>query len=150
VEKATYTLLIKLSSEETVEVGSLGYIKFNKGFYSYTGSAFGPGGIKRIFNHIKISEGQKTRKRWHIDYLSSNSSSEIKEIFLTSEKEECRIAERIDAEPIQSFGCSDCKCGSHLRYRDSKLSEKVRESFSKTTQKFEEYRKQEFKIEKNF
>lgn len=130
LEEATYTLLLKLEADKRIKVGSLGNIKFQKGLYSYTGSAFGPGGVKRIQNHLKISKGRKDRKKWHIDYLTSDKDSSIEKVFLTAEKKECEIAEAIDAEEVRGFGSSDCSCTSHLKFRESrKLSKDVEEAF---------------------
>jgi len=65
-QPGTYALVMRCSSDQQVEVGKLGSLRLQSGFYVYVGSAFGPGGLKaRIAHHVKISE----RPHWHIDYL---------------------------------------------------------------------------------
>lgn len=146
IEKATYVLVIELEEVQEVEVGALGKIEFQEGFYSYTGSAFGPGGVSRIQNHLKLSAGEKQRKRWHIDYLTSNSCSSIRKIFLTPEKQECSIASCISSEGIDGFGCSDCGCNAHLHYLGSGESiEKVRKCFDKKTGSFKEFESENYR-----
>lgn len=99
-------------------VGSLGIMDFAEGFYSYTGSARGFGGLKRVDRHIKVSEGIKTTRRWHIDYLLPYAS--FQEVFITktSLDLECHIATSIGKRlmPVPCFGCTDCRCISHLHY----------------------------------
>ena len=66
---------------EQIKVGSLGVMDFASGFYSYTGSARGSGGLKRVDRHILVSEGIKTTRRWHIDYLLPHTS--FQEVFIS-------------------------------------------------------------------
>ena len=67
MEKGIYTLVLSLSADQTVEVGSLGPVLFSKGYYAYTGSARGPGGLSRVERHISVMEGKNQTRRWHID-----------------------------------------------------------------------------------
>lgn len=137
MEKGSYVLVIELGEEKEVEVGVLGDLKLNKGFYFYTGSAFGPGGFSRVSNHVKIANGKKERQRWHIDYLLSLKSASISKVFLTSENVECDLAQAIELLQIESFGCSDCECGSHLFYsRSSEGVEEVERAFEQETDEF--------------
>lgn len=93
-------------------------IDFVPGYYAYTGSARGPGGCKRVDRHIEVMQGQRSTRRWHIDYLLSHS--EFVEAFITrtSCDLECIIAGKVGEHlaPIKGFGCSDCNCSSHLHY----------------------------------
>lgn len=91
---------------------------FAAGFYSYTGSARGPGGLKRIDRHILVSEGIKTTRRWHIDYLLPHAGFLEAFITKTTLDLECSIAEAIGKRllPVPGFGCTDCRCMSHLHY----------------------------------
>ncbi len=113
-----YTLILSLQEAEQIKIGSLGIMDFARGFYSYTGSARGSGGLKRIDRHIQVSEGIKTTHWWHIDYLLSNAS--FLEVFITktSLDLECRIANAIGKRllSVSGFGCTDCRCISHLHY----------------------------------
>ncbi|MEF8880743.1 MAG: GIY-YIG nuclease family protein [Candidatus Nanohaloarchaea archaeon] len=124
--KGSYTLLLKLSEEIEIEVGSLNKIKFRKGFYAYNGSAFGPGGLKRVNRHIEKSENGKN-PHWHIDYLLIENKGEIVDFFKSSSDHECMLSKQmaIYFDQIDGFGCSDCGCNSHLFFsrKSSKLIE---------------------------
>jgi|WetSurMetagenome_2_1015567.scaffolds.fasta_scaffold00367_5 Uri superfamily endonuclease len=113
-----YTLVLFLPQPSRIAVGSLGAIDFARGYYSYTGSAMGPGGLKRVDRHIQVLEGTKKTRRWHIDYLLPHTS--LLEAFTTrtTRDQECRIANAIGKrlQAIPRFGCSDCRCSSHLHF----------------------------------
>ena len=83
----TYILLIKMGKEHTIEIGKLGFITFQKGWYVYIGSAL-LSLEPRIKRHLK-----KNKKfHWHIDYLLDHAS--IISVFYKEGKkrEECNIA----------------------------------------------------------
>ena len=112
----TYVLVLELEGDTALPVGRLGRIAFSAGFYTYIGSAFGPGGLRaRIGRH-----GQRFKKcRWHVDYL--RRFAEIREIWYTGhpEKTECRWAQTLrQTRGVRvvspGFGSSDCRCESHL------------------------------------
>jgi Uri superfamily endonuclease len=130
-----YTLVLHLIDELEISVGSLGKISFAAGYYSYTGSGRGPGGLKRVQRHLQVLAGIKTTKRWHIDYLLPYTS--IQEVFITPTKVdlECQIASSIGKQlaSIKGFGCSDCRCQSHLHYaKDSeRMLQAVRQAHSR-------------------
>jgi Uri superfamily endonuclease len=117
-EPGIYTLILSLPQAEQIKVGSLGVIDFVSGFYSYTGSARGPGGLKRVDRHIQVLEGIKTTRRWHIDYLLPHTH--LEEVFITKTTRdlECSIAKAIGKRlmAVPRFGCTDCRCQSHLHY----------------------------------
>lgn len=117
-EPGIYTLMLSLPQAQKITVGSLRVIDFAGGYYSYTGSARGPGGLKRIDRHILVSNGIKTTRRWHIDYLLPHTS--VQEVFVTKTclDLECSIAKAIGERimPVPGFGCTDCRCLSHLHY----------------------------------
>jgi Uri superfamily endonuclease len=117
-EPGIYTLILSLPGAQKITVGSLGVIDFAGGFYSYTGSARGPGGLKRIDRHILVLEGIKTTRRWHIDYLLPHTKFLEAFVTKTSLDVECRIADAMGKRlmPVPRFGCSDCRCISHLHY----------------------------------
>ena len=118
--KGTYILVIWLKKSTSIEIGALGNIIFEKGFYFYIGSAMGSGSttlINRVKRHLRLPENKKTH--WHIDYFLNNEHSIIIKIYLipSVQKLECIIAlELIDNgdDIIVNFGCSDCSCNSHL------------------------------------
>jgi Uri superfamily endonuclease len=117
-EPGIYTLILSLQEAEMIKVGSLGIMDFAGGFYSYTGSARGSGGLKRVDRHILVSNGIKTTRRWHIDYLLPHTG--FLEVFITKTTQdlECCIANAIGKRlvSVPGFGCTDCRCISHLHY----------------------------------
>lgn len=111
--KGSYILIIRLPKERMIEVGGLQNIHFPRGHYAYVGSAMG--GFKpRLSHHSRRDK----RPRWHIDYLLQKAH--INDIILceAEERTECIIARALSFQfdSIPGFGCSDCKCGSHLFY----------------------------------
>jgi len=107
-----YIGLFRLARPRRIRVGRLGVIAFTPGLYAYVGSAR---------QHLKARLDRHARRhkrlRWHIDYLSVRSEM-IGALALPGGKErECQLAQRltdIGAEPVPGFGCSDCRCRSHL------------------------------------
>ncbi|MCD6457413.1 MAG: GIY-YIG nuclease family protein [Thermoproteales archaeon] len=118
-EKGVYTLLIKIGEKIEADVGALGRVKLDEGYYLYVGSALGPGGLKaRISRHFRKSK----KLKWHIDLLLVSENSRIIGVFcaLTNEKYECKIVKRLielgATAPIKNFGSTDCSenCPAHL------------------------------------
>jgi Uri superfamily endonuclease len=117
VTKGTYCLCIKVQGDIAVEVGALGNITFPEGEYVYVGSALNSL-EPRIKRHMLTSTGDHDVTHWHIDYLLRELSASIRTVYVveTEERLECSIAERVadHGQPVKGFGCSDCKCVSHL------------------------------------
>ncbi|MBS7654282.1 GIY-YIG nuclease family protein, partial [Candidatus Bathyarchaeota archaeon] len=90
--KGVYILLILVDGDIAINIGSLGKIFFEGGFYAYVGSAQNSL-EKRVARHFK--KGKK--KFWHIDYLLENKRGRIIEVFYreADKGEECRIANKI-------------------------------------------------------
>ena len=111
--KGSYILVIELKDGKTIQIGKLGKISFKKGHYVYVGSALS-GLEHRINRHLKKTK----KKHWHIDYFLSNSR--IIDVFYkeSQTKIECDIAGTLNKnlDSISGFGCSDCRCKSHLFY----------------------------------
>ena len=109
--KGSYILVIKLKEKKSIQIGKLGKIIFDKGFYVYVGSALN-GLEQRINRHLRKNK----KKHWHIDYFLEFAN--IVDIFYkeSQTKDECNIAIELDKylSSIPGFGCSDCKCKSHL------------------------------------
>ena len=130
----TYGLVMRLPRAATLAIGRLGTFTFDSGYYVYTGSAFGPGGLAaRIGRHLQRSK----KRHWHIDYL--RRFAEIVEIWYTYHpvNVECRWADVIRQTrggqiPFPGFGSSDCRCKSHLFYF------KKQPGFASFTKKYEE------------
>lgn len=114
--KGSYILILRLKSEKVIQVGRLGKFNFPFGYYAYVGSAFGPGGLKgRVMRHLKPTY----KFHWHIDYLRKQADPE--EVWISEQKvpREHRWASALRhlngaAVPVPGFGCSDCKCYTHL------------------------------------
>lgn len=122
VATGTYILVLSLPNCRSISVGSLGMVPFDRGYYMYIGSAFGPGGLNaRIGRHLRYIK----KHHWHIDYLAAEAS--IIEVWYSKQddRHECRWAEVLEEEsdltiPVAGFGSSDCSCSSHLFYRQKK------------------------------
>lgn len=113
--KGSYILLIELDEDTEIELGT-GPKLLEKGFYTYFGSAFGPGGLKRIDRHKEVSSGEREVRHWHIDYLTGLESSELVEAVKFPEKDiECDLSSEADRK-VEDFGSTDCSCFSHLAY----------------------------------
>jgi len=111
----TYTLLIELPAAASIEVGALGEIDFEAGWYAYTGSAFGPGGFSRVVRHREIASGERAIRHWHVDYLLGDTDAAIDDVWTSpGEGRECGIARELSGDPIEDFGASDCGCSAHL------------------------------------
>ncbi len=127
--KGSYVLLMRLESPCRIAVGGLGPVDFERGHYAYVGSALGSL-EKRIERHL----GSRKRIHWHIDYLLEKAH--VDEVFSVESplRLECRIAKRLASklESVKGFGCSDCRCRSHLFYSEDRdaLKNSVKESIS--------------------
>ncbi|RXK51955.1 GIY-YIG nuclease family protein [Halorientalis pallida] len=116
--EGTYTIVVNLPEPETLTVGSLGRQDVPAGYYAYTGSAFGPGGFKRVDRHHELAVGERETRHWHIDYLLGDTAARIETVARSPEAEiECAVAAEI-AETVsgvvEGFGASDCDCPAHL------------------------------------
>jgi Uri superfamily endonuclease len=98
-----------------MRVGSLGMIRFVRGYYTYVGSAR-RGMRSRVARHL----AREKRKRWQIDWLTTQPR--VMPIVVASTMRtglECRIATALSGRAdgrVDGFGCSDCECESHLCY----------------------------------
>ncbi|MDF1642666.1 MAG: GIY-YIG nuclease family protein [Pseudomonadales bacterium] len=100
------------------QIGRLGKINLQQGYYSYVGSAFGPGGLKaRLAHHLRLAK----KPHWHLDYLKLHL--QIEAIWFTRDpvRREHLWATAISREPgsavpLSGFGSSDCDCTTHLFY----------------------------------
>ena len=110
--KGSYVLIIENKKDQNIYVGKLGNIFFKKGFYAYIGSA-----LNSLEGRINRHKRKDKKFHWHIDYLLAKT--EIVDVYYkqSSKKEECKIAGSFSKlDFINGFGCSDCKCESHLFY----------------------------------
>jgi len=127
--KGSYILIIEIDQDKDIQIGSIGTITFKKGFYAYIGSALN-GLEQRIERHVR----KQKRLHWHIDFLLEHGK--IVEVFYRESynREECEIANIFHKKlkGITNFGCSDCKCKSHLFCGDKS---KILEIISKINMK---------------
>ena len=111
----TYVLIFQNRKPTIIEVGCWGSLEIEPGFYAYIGSAFGPGGVRaRVSRHLRLDKP----RRWHVDYLRECAEPVFVWISYDSEHLEHRWAQSLidmpGMKPIAGFGCTDCKCLSHL------------------------------------
>jgi Uri superfamily endonuclease len=108
-----YVLIINVTKDVNVNIGALGRIAFKKGLYAYVGSA-----QSNLEQRIKRHFRSEKRLFWHIDYLLANHAAKITQVLYkkADKTEECKTAKIIGerGKSIAGFGCSDCRCKSHL------------------------------------
>ncbi len=113
IRKGTYVLFLHIPCDTIVNVGSLGTISFQEGYYCYVGSAMG-GLDQRINRHLS----KKKRLRWHIDHLTMLSDDVYAFESSGSYIPECDLARLLSDNgsipAVEGFGCSDCNCSTHL------------------------------------
>ena len=115
-QPGTYILVLQAQQPATINVGRLGMMGVKPGCYLYTGSAFGPGGLRgRLAHHLR----PVIRPHWHIDYLRQTAS--VVEIWATvgstnleHDWAQALYASPLCAVPCSHFGASDCRCRAHL------------------------------------
>lgn len=117
--KGSYCLIISLNENIEIKIGKRGKIQFRKGYYVYVGSA-----LNSLESRIKRHLSDDKKMHWHIDYLLKKS--EITDIIYNESKRkiECELSQYLSLETtgIKNFGCTDCKCESHLYYFKNKKS----------------------------
>ncbi len=113
----SYLLWLYLARSRDIDVGRLGRCRFRRGWYFYSGSAFGPGGLAARLGHHRHAV---VRPHWHIDYL--RKWAVIRAVWLcrgvNREHEWSASLQTLPGAemPYKGFGSSDCKCRSHLVY----------------------------------
>jgi len=114
-DQGTYVLVFHCQVNKQVQVGKWGLINIEPGYYLYVGSAFGPGGVRaRVARHQRLDKA----KHWHIDYLREHM--DLVDVWYSDqdrklEHDWARVLSAMPVmEPVQGFGCSDCRCCSHL------------------------------------
>jgi Uri superfamily endonuclease len=115
-EPGSYVLILHLAEPTTITIGKLGTFDFPAGWYAYTGSALGPGGLaaRLAYHHRRDKSFQ-----WHIDYLLAQA--ELVEMWwaIDNKRRECVWASALRSipgarVPVPNFGASDCRCLTHL------------------------------------
>jgi len=140
----TYCLCLEVNQDTEIEIGALGQFNFVKGKYLYVGSALN-NLEARVKRHINSNKTKQPITHWHIDYLLKSPHVNIYSILTleSTQKMECQAALVIlkFGDPVKKFGCSDCKCISHL-YKVNDCSFIERLGFTKFKQKEENYHQQ--------
>ena len=129
MKKGSYCLLLRAEEDKTVRIGALGEMYFPAGYYIYTGSALGSGGLSRVSRHIRFFRERYRKPKWHIDYLMEEAVLVKTFCAETEERLECRLASALGGACVARFGCSDCSCESHLFYRMDNPEEEIRGVF---------------------
>ena len=104
-------ILAELNMTTDIQVGKRYKLTFEKAFYAYVGSALG-GLERRLARHLSAHK----RAHWHIDYLLKRATVSAIVYAESNLKVECLIAQALSWElpSVPGFGCSDCRCPSHL------------------------------------
>lgn len=112
----TYALLLQLSRPAHIQIGKLGAFDFPRGYFVYTGSAHGAGGLgARVTRHWNMAKCL----HWHVDYLRAIARPVGAWYSMEAGDDECAWA-RILAASIHAkiiaprFGATDCDCPAHL------------------------------------
>jgi len=115
--KGSYILIIQLESEITIQVGKLGRIMFDCGWYAYSGSAMNGIGA-RIGRHLRHNK----KFHWHIDFLLDHAVVDSVYTVESTRRLECVIANGLGftLDSVPGFGCSDCRCESHLYHHHNR------------------------------
>jgi Uri superfamily endonuclease len=125
--KGTYILILQLKRNRRIKIGrrkGSAPILFRAGFYTYVGSAFGPGGLRsRIKRHLR-----KDKKCvWHIDFL--RELAEPVEVWICcgerkTEREWADALIRMEgSQPVEGFGnTDDRRSRTHLCYFGERMS----------------------------
>ncbi len=111
-DSGSYIFIMRLKRDRKLLIGSLGEVRFRKGYYLYVGSAK-TSLSKRIGRHRRIVR----KLRWHIDYLRASALYHAALPVRASVDLECGIGselEKISEWSVPEFGSSDCGCRSHL------------------------------------
>ena len=114
----TYALVLSCRTNARIQVGRLGTMRLQRGYYVYLGSALGAGGLRaRIAHHQKRS----TRPHWHIDYLRAHTQIQCIWFSYGERRREHQWARamltmRGAKVALLGFGASDCDCRSHIYF----------------------------------
>jgi HEAT repeat protein/Uri superfamily endonuclease len=114
-----YVLALSLEAPRTISIGRLGCFHLPVGWYLYSGSARGPGGLVARLKRHRRRLGPAKRAHWHIDYLREHATWSGAWVRPTSEGLECGWTRALLQLPgariaVPGFGASDCQCPGHL------------------------------------
>ena len=129
--QGSYILILHLKRTKIISIGKLGNLRFPQGYYTYVGSALGPGGLaSRLKHHLHTT----ATPHWHIDYLRPRAR--LVEIWISEFEERLEhlwatMSTHLNetTRRFKGFGCSDCKCPSHLFYFQGQPSFQIFKKF---------------------
>jgi sugar fermentation stimulation protein A len=111
-DRGSYIVVLRLLRDRGITVGGLGELKFRRGYYLYAGSAM-KNLTQRLARHHRLIKNH----HWHIDYLREHAEYIAGIPIRTSADIECEIAWALSGVAewqVPGFGCSDCRCPTHL------------------------------------
>ncbi|MCF7885296.1 MAG: DNA/RNA nuclease SfsA [Candidatus Marinimicrobia bacterium] len=113
--KGSYVLILQNSQNIEQQIGALGRLSFDKGYYVYVGSA-----MTNLEKRIKRHYRKRKKKHWHIDYLTSGAMEIIEDFKIRRiDRIESQLSDSIIKKAdnsIKGFGASDVNDFSHLHY----------------------------------
>ncbi|MFB4204443.1 hypothetical protein KBTX_00723 [wastewater metagenome] len=114
-DTGTYVLILRCDTAARLRIGRWGVLHARSGYYAYVGSAFGPGGVRaRVARHARRGKAM----HWHVDYLREHAVLASVWFAHSGTRLEHEWADALAGlagmEPVNGFGCSDCRCESHL------------------------------------
>jgi len=114
-----YLLILYNPKKQRIRVGRLGMIDFMKGYYFYVGS-----GMMNLEQRVLRHKRENKKIKWHIDYITWKFKFIDAKLFQSSKRLECKIAKILSKNlmMVKGFGCSDCRCKSHLFYSQKYIS----------------------------
>jgi len=112
-DSGTYILVLQVLSDTKVNVGSLGLIALERGYYFYVGS-----GKAGVSSRVKRHFAKRKNIYWHIDYITSSKKVIPLGYFyiplIIEELLAIELSKRLKF--INGFGSSDSRAQSHLFY----------------------------------
>lgn len=112
-DRGTYLVQLHLPGDLRLEVGHLGPREFPAGHAVYVGSAMN-GLAARLGRHRRGTG----RPHWHLDHLRREARFVEGWPLRSALRLECELAGALAGLPgvrsVPGFGCSDCRCPSHL------------------------------------
>lgn len=111
-EGGTFGLLLTVASDRTLEVGSLGDVRFPEGVYAYAGQA------KRGFaRRVDRLEEAESRARRHVDRVV-DEAEDREVVRFPGPVDACDLATHMarasGSLPVIGFGATGCTCLTHL------------------------------------
>lgn len=111
-DKGDYVVVLHLAEDKELSIGSNGVMSFKAGYYMYVGSA-----KANLTKRLERHQRKRKNNHWHLDYFRNECDWVTALPVRSSEDLECVMAKALSAVAVDyvvGFGCSDCRCKSHL------------------------------------